>query len=263
MLRKRKKISAEKYYDNWTAHYLNTGYGDIIQAHRPPDALELLNHICKQADIADGMKILDAGCGICGPAIYIAQNFNVNITAITNSAEQVKMAAEKVQVASLKGTVEVIRADFHRLKDYFPEESFDLVLMLESFGHAVDKTSVLKGIAHVLKKEGRVYIKDYFSKEITGSKSRKKGMKRAIKNMNFHYAYNLADLNHTVKTLRKLQLDLVYIKKNELKIGNQDFVKEFEEKHNIDLFDGGYHYLFLEPLELFFTKPADIDALIT
>jgi len=258
-----KKLDAvAKYYNKSTQQYIDSGYGDVIQAHRPPDVNELLQQICINAGIKDGMTILDAGCGICGPAIYIAKHFNVSIKSVTNSSEQVKIAKEKVTTADIKGKIEVILHDFHNLNSLFAAESFDLVIMLESFGHAIDKARVLNGASTVLKKEGHLYIKDYFSKEITGSRERKQGLKKAIKNMNKYYCYNLANLENTIKYLRQQDMEIQYIKNNPLPVEDQSFVRDFEKNNNIDLFEGGFHYLFLEPLELFFKKPSEVDSVI-
>lgn len=259
---KNKIKKVEKYYNELTKSYISSGYGDIIQAHRPPDPVLLLQYLSKNARIKNGMKILDAGCGICGPAIFFAKNFDIHITSITNSLEQVKVAKSKIENELLNDKIEVLLADYHKLYKLFAKESFDLVIMLESYGHAVNKFQVLSGVDYVLRKEGNLYIKDYFQKEITGSKERRKGMIKAIKNMNKCYCYNLPDINQTLKILRNLNLELQYVKKNELQVETQNFVRTFEAENNIDLFDGGFHYLFLEPLELYFRKPTDIDELI-
>ena len=254
------KTKVEKYYDEWTEHYLQSGYGQIIQAHRPKDVLELLNHIAENAHLKNGMNILDAGCGICGPAVYFARQFDVHITAITNSSEQVKISNENINRNSLGNKIEVIKADYHELGRYFEKERFDLVIMLESFGHALNPALVLSGINNILKKEGHLYIKDYFAKEITGDAVRKRAMKRIIANMNKAYSYNLPDLNRTLKILRNLDLELQYIVRNKIPLANDDSVLSFEKTHGIDIFEGGFHYQILEPLELYFKKPADIDA---
>jgi len=257
-----KKKTVERYYDQWTRCYLENGYGDIIQAHRPKDVNELLQYISQSAGMKNGMKILDAGCGICGPSVFFARHFDVHITAITNSSEQVKLSNENIKRNSLNNKIEVFKADYHELGRYFEKESFDLIIMLESFGHAVSQKEVLAGTEQVLKKEGCLYIKDYFAKEITGSRERKAGMKKAMKNMNKVYAYNLPDLNSTIQTLRKLNMNLQFVKKTDVPLYNVDSVVAFEKQHNIDIFDGGFHYLFLEPLELYFRKPTEIDELI-
>lgn len=259
----RRKKAVEKYYDEWTHRYISSGYGDIIQAHRPTDVNELMHYICSSAGVRDGMKILDAGCGICGPAVFIAKNFDVTITAVTNSNEQVRLSVDNIERNSLGDKIRILKADYHHLDEYFEKEQFDMVIMLESFGHAVNQKEVLSGVDHVLKKEGWLYIKDYFMKEITGTKERRAGLKKAIKNMNRIYAYNLPDLNQTIKTLRKLDLNLHTIKKTNVPLNNAQSVIAFEKQFNIDIFEGGFHYLFLEPLELLFKKPEQLDMILT
>ncbi len=258
--KKVKTTQVEKYYDKWTPHYLQSGYGHIIQAHRPADVTQLLQHIAHNSGIRSGMKILDAGCGICGPAVYFAKQFDISITALTISKVQTEIARKYVADNGLSDKIEVVAGDYHQLAKLFPEESFDLVIMLESFGHALNPELVLSGVNKVLKKEGHIYIKDYFAKEVTGDAIRKKAMKRIIANMNKTYTYNLPDLNRTVKILRELDLELQYIVRNKIPLANDDSVLSFEKTHGIDIFEGGFHYQILEPLELYFKKLTDIDA---
>lgn len=262
MKSKKKTDKVAEYYNVWTQRYIDAGYGDIIQAHRPPDANKLLSGICEITDIKDGQKILDAGCGVCGPAIYIAKNFNVEITAITNSTVQAEIAKNNVSETILKGKIDIFCQDFHNIDCICKKDTFDLILMLESYGHAVNKEKLLNAASRILRKNGLIYIKDYFQKEITGPPQRKKGMLKAIKRMNKSYVYDLANLNKTISILRKNDLDLQLIRKNPLPVLDQEFVKIFEDVNNIDLFDGGFHYLFLEPLELLFKKPFEIDSAI-
>lgn len=256
----KKTQKVKDYYNKWTKKYLDSGYGNIIQAHRPADVEKLLDYIAEKSGIKNGIKILDAGCGVCGPAIYFAQKFDVNITAITISEKQVEISKKNIEEAGLYNKIEVKLADFHKLSEYFEKESFDLIIMLESYGHSTCPAKVFEGIEFTLKKEGHVYVKDYFKKQITGSYKRRKAMKRVINNMNKIYAYNLPSLENTIKRIRKTDLELEYITRNQLPLQNEDSVLSFEKIHGIDLFEGGFHYQILEPLELYFKKLSDIDA---
>lgn len=256
----KKTQKVKDYYNKWTRKYLDSGYGNIIQAHRPADVEKLLDYIAEKSGIKDGFEILDAGCGVCGPAIYFAQKFNVNITAITISETQVELSKANLAEAGLQERVNIQLIDYHKLEECLEPESYDLVIMLESFGHSNNPAKVFTGIEHVLKKEGHLYIKDYFKKPLTGSNTRKKAMKRIINNMNNIYAYNLPSLENTIKLIRNTDLELEYITRNQLPLQNEDSVLSFEKIHGIDLFEGGFHYQILEPLELYFKKLSDIDA---
>lgn len=253
----------EKYYDKWTIHYLDSGYSNVIQAHRPTNIEDLHKYTAKSAGIKDGMKILDVGCGVCGPAVYFAQHYDVKIDALTISEEQIKYSEKFIAEKNLNNKIKLIKGDFHFMDTYFEKETFDLIIMLESYGHAKHHKKLIQSAEKVLKKKGRIYIKDYFQKELTGSKQRKKGMKRAIKNMNKTYAYNLPDLNNTIKYLRANDMTLIQVNRHQLPLDNEKSVQQFEEKFNIDLFEGGFHYRFLDAMELLFRKPTDPDEIIT
>src|SRR5689334_6724984 len=58
-----------EFYDQQHDAFLKV-YGDTIQAFRTTDITKLLEYQARSMGLKNGMKILDAGCGICGPAIY-------------------------------------------------------------------------------------------------------------------------------------------------------------------------------------------------
>lgn len=259
MSNRHKSKQTQNYYNEWTKHYLQSGYGDVIQAHRPADVKQLLDYIIAQSGMKSGMKILDAGCGVCGPAIYFAQQLDIEIDAISISDEQIRIAKDKIQQNRLEKLIHTHVSDYHNMDKHFQAESFDLIIFLESFGHSTTPNKVLNAAVSLLKPGGKLYIKDYFQKEITGNKTRKTAIRRIIKNMNTAYAYNLPDLNHTIQTLRQSDMELIRINRNELPLDNDKSVLEFEKEHGIDLFEGGFHYRFLDALELLFSKPHDVD----
>ncbi|MFO7790090.1 MAG: class I SAM-dependent methyltransferase [Bacteroidales bacterium] len=255
----KKRSQVKTHYDEYTKHYLSSGYGKVIQAHRPTNVEDLLAYTARQAGIKDGMYILDVGCGVCGPAVYFAEHFDVKIDALTISEEQINYSKKFIAEKNLDDKIKLVKGDFHIMDKYFEKETYDLILMLESYGHAKCHKKVIQSAEKVLKKEGRIYIKDYFQKEITGRKQRKNAVKRAIRNMNKTYAYNLPDLIKTIKYLREANMNLLQVNRNKLPLDNEKSVQQFEGEHNIDIFEGGFHYNFLEPLELLFFKPENID----
>jgi len=257
---KNKKTKVEKYYDKWTIHYLNSGYGNVIQAHRPTNIEDLHKYTALKSGMKDGMKILDLGCGVCGPTIYFSEHFNIDITGFAISEEHIKYSKKFLTEKQMEQKIRLVKGEFHNLHKYFEREEFDLILMLEAYGHAANQDKLLRSAESILKKNGHIYIKEYFQKEITGSFKRKRGIKRAIKNMNKLYAYNLPNITKTIKTMRTLNLELIEVNRHKLPLDNEKSVAEFEKTHGIDIFEGGFHYQILEPLELYFKKLADIDA---
>jgi cyclopropane-fatty-acyl-phospholipid synthase len=99
-------------------------------------------HIAAKLNLKSGDRVLDIGCGWGGMAIYLAQNFDVNVVGVTLSDEQHALAVKRVQEAGLTDKVDI------RLQDYRDVNGpFDAVVSVGMFEHV--------GIAHYL---------EYFSK---------------------------------------------------------------------------------------------------
>jgi len=150
-----------KFYDEHASTYLQAGE-DIIQSMRPDDTTEFLEYLMRSIGIKDGMRILDAGCGSAGPALYFANHKEVQIDCLTISAMECAAAKSRALHAEAPGKVVVRHGDYHDLDKLYPQESFDAVVFLESFGHAADPLRVLGSTRNVLKPGGIVYIKDFF-----------------------------------------------------------------------------------------------------
>ncbi|WP_013335048.1 PatA/PatG family cyanobactin maturation protease [Gloeothece verrucosa] len=118
----------------------------------------------QQAGIKSGDYILDAGCGIGGPAIDIASTTpSTLIEAINLSSEQVKQARIQVAQAGLSDRIRVTEADLHSIP--FQYGVFDVVLMLESLGYSKTRPKALREAYRALRPGGSLYIKDLFCKE--------------------------------------------------------------------------------------------------
>jgi len=253
----RKPALVGEYYDTWTEKYLEI-YGDVIQGHRPENKNQLLDYIQKSSGMKSGMKILDAGGGVGGPAIYFATNLDLHIEMITISDVQATKARQKIEERSLQKRIIVTVGDFHQLENYYSSETFDMVIFLESYGHASNQAKVLQSVSRVLKHNGIIYIKDYFKNYLPGDSFQKKLTHMGISNMNNVYLYNTPDLYHTIYSLRQLCFELVLIKSPDFENWDEfKVIMEFQKKHGIDLLEGKQddmrqHYVL--PYELIFRK---------
>lgn len=161
-----------QYYDEWNAAY-EASFGDVFQHLQTTDRAQLFDHLAEAAGVIDGDRILDAGCGVCGPAVEFARRADVAIDAVTLSAVQVERARENVERAGLNGRIAVHLGDFHRLDELFAPASFDLVYFLEAFVHSDDPLAALRSVHEVLRPGGRIYIKDFYRGQATSDDDRR------------------------------------------------------------------------------------------
>ena len=169
------------YYDNCHVDYeivwhLNThlslhyGYWDG-ETRRLRDALVRMNErLATKVNITAADRVLDAGCGVGGAAIYLAKKFECIAEGITLSHKQVAFARQKAIENGTQHKTNFAVADFTNMP--FADESFDVVWAVESVCHADKKDDFLKEANRVLKKGGRIIVADFFR---TNARTTKEG----------------------------------------------------------------------------------------
>jgi len=151
----------EAYYEEWTDRYLES-FGAYFQALQTNRQEDLMWYIAEQVHLGNGMRVLDAGCGVGGPALSLAKKYDIDLEGITISDNQLAYAEENKRKAELKGRVNFRKMDFHTIDEHFPGEHFDVIYFLESLVHSHDPERVIQAVRKVLKPQGVLYIKDLF-----------------------------------------------------------------------------------------------------
>ena len=200
-----------RYYNEWTPHYID-GFGEVFQGARPASTEELLEYIISAARLEDGFRVLDAGCGVCGPAVWFAEHRNLRIEALTISEVQVAEAQRRINSRRLHNRVTVRLGDYHRLAEIYPPSYFDRVLFLESLCHAEDYRTVLHQAKQVLKPGGCVYIKDFYAIDNRSRPDVLAEQAQDLRELNQVYCLMMPDIPRTVSIISELGFDIIYMR---------------------------------------------------
>ena len=114
--------------------------------------VQLMERLAERAGIPHGARVLDIGCGLGGSALWLAQQFACEVTGITISPVQARMAAAKAKARNLSRLVEFQVCDANLWQ---PEpRSADVIWIIESSEHFHDKPGFFERCARALKPGG-------------------------------------------------------------------------------------------------------------
>jgi cyclopropane-fatty-acyl-phospholipid synthase len=110
---------------------------------------------CALADLQDGQRILELGCGWGSLTLFMAATYPAaSILAVSNSHSQ--RAFIEAQAASRGlSNVSVVTAD---MNDFAPEGTFDRVVSVEMFEHMTNWRALLGRVRGWLTPEGRLFL---------------------------------------------------------------------------------------------------------
>ena len=201
----------KQYYDKMTSSYIQ-GFGEVFQGSRPDSTDELVDYLIEAARLQDNLTILDAGCGICGPAIMFAERRDLSIDALTLSSVQVGEAQTRIAKKGLQERINVRQGDFHQLDQLYEANTFDRVLFLESLCHADDYRKVLSQAKHVLKPGGFLYIKDFYAIDNRSRPDLLALQAKDLEALNNLYRLVVPDLPSTVDLISELGFVIFFMR---------------------------------------------------
>ncbi|MGI9263494.1 MAG: SAM-dependent methyltransferase [Gammaproteobacteria bacterium] len=114
-----------------------------------------LGSTCERAGIADGMDILELGCGWGSLTLWIAEKYpSSSITAVSNSHSQGAYITEQARLRHLTN-VTVLTKD---MNDFETKQRFDRVVSVEMFEHMRNYRALFGSISDWLKPEGLFFM---------------------------------------------------------------------------------------------------------
>ena len=121
------------------------------------DAAEvaMLERTCENAGLADGMSVLELGCGWGSLSLWMAEALpSSEIVAVSNSGTQKEFIDAEAQRRGLENLT-IVTAD---MNDFEPDGRFDRVVSVEMFEHMRNYRELLRRIRGWLEPDGRLFV---------------------------------------------------------------------------------------------------------
>lgn len=119
--------------------------------------------VAEKLDIEKSDLVLDAGCGVGGTAIWMAENYEARVIGITLSEKQVRLAKKYAKERGVGYLVDFKVGDF--CNTGFPDEFFTKIFGIESVCHAEKKEDFMRETYRILKPGGKLVVADFFIRE--------------------------------------------------------------------------------------------------
>jgi cyclopropane fatty-acyl-phospholipid synthase-like methyltransferase len=143
--------------DNRAIHF---GYWDEQTRNHADSLINMNRQMARRLDLRAGQRVLDAGCGVGGSAMWLAQTYEAEVIGINIVADHVERAKRYTRERGLDNRIRFEQQDFHHTT--FPDASFDVVWAQESVVHSPDKCAFLAEAFRLLKPGGRFVMLEYF-----------------------------------------------------------------------------------------------------
>lgn len=143
------RLSLGKHLKYSSAYY-DEGAKELDQAEE-----QMLALTAERAEIHDGMKIMDLGCGWGSFSLWAAARFpGCTFTSVSNSNSQRAYIESQATARGLKN-IEVITAD---MNTFDVDETFDRIVSVEMFEHMRNYEKLMAKTSGWLKPGGKLFV---------------------------------------------------------------------------------------------------------
>lgn len=125
--------------------------------------LEATQELAKRMELRAGLRLLDVGSGIGGPARYFAAEHGCRVTGIDLTQEFVRVAGSLTSRTKLDGLAEFRQGSALELP--FERDTFDGAYMIHVGMNIADKAGIFREVRRVLKPAGLFTIFDIVRRE--------------------------------------------------------------------------------------------------
>jgi SAM-dependent methyltransferase len=151
-------------------------YGEDIGQHSWVDAAELRRDI-PRLGLSPSSRLLDLGCGPCGPLAFILVNAGCQGVGLEQSPAALQIGRERAASLGIEALLSVQLADLNEPLPFEPR-SFDAAISLDVILHLRDRQEFFLAVAKLLRPGGLFLVTD--AGVLTGSVSNEEVRKRSI-----------------------------------------------------------------------------------
>jgi cyclopropane-fatty-acyl-phospholipid synthase len=135
----------------YSCAYFETPEADLDTAQQAK-----LEHICRKLSLQKDELFLDIGCGWGALVIHAARNYGVRAHGVTLSAQQLKIAQQRIKQAGIADRVSVQLLDY---RDLCGESQYDKIASVGMFEHVgLKNLPVYFSTVHRLLKPGGLFL---------------------------------------------------------------------------------------------------------
>lgn len=138
---------------------IHMGYWDPSTRSHSESLLNMNRLLARSVGLRSGERVLDAGCGVGGSAMWLAEEYRAHVVGVTLVEDQVRRARRYAAERGLDHLVTFERQDY--LDTGLPEGSFDVVWAQESLCHVPDKQLFFPEAYRLLRPGGRLAVAEY------------------------------------------------------------------------------------------------------
>jgi cyclopropane-fatty-acyl-phospholipid synthase len=153
------------FFEQVLGRHLKYSCGYWTDARTDLDASEqaMLDLYRERAQLQDGQRVLDLGCGWGSLSLYLARLFpNSRILGVSNSASQRSFILERARQDGLTN-LEVVTCDINQLQ--LPDQEFDRVVSVEMFEHVRNYARLFPSLEAALKPGGKLFVHVFAHRE--------------------------------------------------------------------------------------------------
>jgi SAM-dependent methyltransferase len=151
-------------------------YGEDVGQHSWVTAAELRDDIVRLR-LSATSRLLDLGCGPCGPLTFILQSVGCRGTGTELSAAALDVGRRRAETIRVDHLLTLRQVDLNQPLP-FPEGSFDAAMSLDVVLHLRDRATFFREVARVLKPAARFLFTD--AGVVTGALSNEDVARRSI-----------------------------------------------------------------------------------